>query len=373
LPLNVLLTLHKFSTRDICSLSLHDFNAQVAEQYRDDRLKETVKPPGGLGEPKAISPRTVRWEISRIQLAWKAAKKWPGLSHLENPWEGIRVRGSTGGRRERSLEEGELEKLIASCKHCLGLNRYYVPLAIYLAVETGMRRQEIFNLTWKDVDVKKRRITIRKSKTDGITGNTKGTEIVLPFMAGMELMQLAVSLRHDGSLPGPERITIAKPGKLPEGKIFPMTGEAFTQAFGDVVRRAKIEDLTFHDLRRTANTNFIQAGLSLEERNIMLRHADKSMNAIYQGRNVLLKKIQDTLDRHQLDGRTLAEVERENDNRQREFESYCEEGLQARMTREEAIEKATARMLEKYPRYAEIKALLSSLPSRPARLAEEVA
>jgi integrase len=75
-----------------------------------------------------------------------------------------------------------------------------------------------------------------------------------------------------------------------------MTEKAFTQAWTDVVKRAGIEDLIFHDLRREANTRFIRAGLTLEERNLMLRHADKSMNATYVGRNFLLNGIQDKLD-----------------------------------------------------------------------------
>jgi integrase len=68
--------------------------------------------------------------------------------------------------------------------------------------------------------------------------------------------------------------------------------------WADVPRRADIKNLHFHDLRREANTQFIRAGLTVEERNIMLRHADRSMNAIYVGRNALLKEIQDKLDRY---------------------------------------------------------------------------
>jgi integrase len=70
-----------------------------------------------------------------------------------------------------------------------------------------------------------------------------------------------------------------------------------------------LKNLHFHDLRREANTHFIRAGLSVEERNIMLRHADRSMNAVYVGRNALLKEIQDKLDRYVLDGLTMAEAE----------------------------------------------------------------
>ena len=91
-------------------------------------------------------------------------------------------------------------------------------------------------------------------------------------------------------------------------RIFPMTENAFTQSWSDALKRAGIADLHFHDLRREANTRFIRAGLTLEERNLMLRHTDKSMNATYVGRNFLLNGIQDKLDRFVLGGMTLKEA-----------------------------------------------------------------
>jgi integrase len=49
-------------------------------------------------------------------------------------------------------------------------NRIADPVRI--GVATGMRRQEIVGLNWDDIDIfQKRRITIRKSKTDRITGD----------------------------------------------------------------------------------------------------------------------------------------------------------------------------------------------------------
>jgi hypothetical protein len=86
-------------------------------------------------------------------------------------------------------------------------------------------------------------------------------------------------------------------------RIFPMAEKSFSQVWADVLRRADIRNLHFHDLWREANTRFIKAGLTPEERNIMLRHADRSVNAVYVGRNTLLKEIQDKLDRVRV-GRT---------------------------------------------------------------------
>ena len=205
-----------------------------------------------------------------------------------------------------------------ACERCLIPNNYYVPLAIYLAIDTGMRRQEIFNLVWADIDNDNRRIKIRKSKTDKATGNSDGTTIVLPAKAKALLITLVAALIASA---GPELLAEAgfkdqyDEWEFPQAddvRIFPMTEKAFTQSWADALKRAGIEDLHFHDLRREANTRFIKAGLTVEERNLMLRHADKSMNATYVGRNFLLNGIQDKLDRFVLGGLTLDEALEKN-------------------------------------------------------------
>ncbi len=363
-PQPVLLVLHSFSIRDICSLNLFEFNEQVAEQCAKDMLKDAWKPPGSHGEPKPISPATVRWRISHIQLAWKMARKWPGLRNLENPWKEIRIDGSTGGQRDRSLEEGELETLIEACKGCLGLNQYYIPLAIVLAVETGMRRQEILNLTWEDIDFKRRRIIIRKSKTDKKMG-TKGGVVVLTLMSEGLLGQLALALNHSGQLPGLDEI-VAKAGSMPEGKIFPMTGEAFTQAFSDVVTRAKLDEhLTFHDLRRTANMTFIRAGLLPLELNIAMRHAppkEMKMNGVYTNYKQIRTVIQEKLDRYKLDGQTVEEIEKEE---KEEWLKLIGQGLKEGLTQEEAVAKANAVIIGK-PEYVQLRAIVETIKQRKA-------
>jgi integrase len=234
-----------------------------------------------------------------------AIEQREGFRSLLNPFRGIAIQGSKGGRRQRTPEGDELDRIFEACKGCYQPNNYYVPLAIYLAIYTGMRRAEIFNLMWSDIDDKNWRITIRKQKTDEATGNVGvPTTIVLPALAlHLLLTLLAVAFRESGQDEGEE-------WEFPniDVRIFPMSEIAFTQCWSVVLKRAGIKNLHFHDLRREANTRFIRAGLTLEERNLMLRHADNSMNAVYIGRNILLKDIQDKLDRHALNGLTYAEA-----------------------------------------------------------------
>jgi hypothetical protein len=137
--------LNKFLRHKFCAKSLAYVSRQDAYSYRDDRLKDKWK-----GNP--IKPSTVRREINTIQHVFEVAREQWGFTNLHNPFRGLKIRGSMH-RRKRRLKEGELEALERHSRDCRGLNSYYVPLAIYLAVETGMRLQEIFNLTWQDVDI----------------------------------------------------------------------------------------------------------------------------------------------------------------------------------------------------------------------------
>jgi len=302
LPKNTLITLRAFLRDDICSKNLLQLTKQDVNWFIDKKKHETWKSPGSNGEAKPLSPRTIRRLLNIVQRVFSWTTEFrSGFEHLPNHFAGIRIAGSTGGRRRRSLHDGELERIMEACEKCHAPNNYYIPLAINLAIDTAMRRSEIFNLTWKDIDDVNRRITIRKSKTDKKTGNLNGVKIVLPALAKHLLVTLAMFRQ-----PKEEGGWFAYPSD--NKKIFPMEPRAFTQAWEKVLQRAGIEGLHFHDLRREANTRFIKANLTVEERNLMLRHADKSMNAVYIGEETLLKGIQDKLDRFVLDGMTLEQA-----------------------------------------------------------------
>ena len=143
--------------------------------YRNERLKETYHRKDGTedGKKEPIKPSTVRRELNILQHIFEIARTEWGYSDLRNPFRGLRIKQSDVPRARR-LKDGELGILLTSAmRDCKGHNKRYAPLAIMLAVNTGMRLQEIFNLTWGDVSILPadkdkppfRRIIIRKSKT----------------------------------------------------------------------------------------------------------------------------------------------------------------------------------------------------------------
>jgi integrase len=105
---------------------------------------------------------------------------------------------------------------------------------IILALDSGMRRGEIFKLNWKDIDFDNNLIRV-------IGTNTKTERARL----------VPLSQRAKDELKKLKEISI---GENP----FPFTD--IKRSFATAKRLAKIEDLHFHDLRRTAITRWIQQG-----------------------------------------------------------------------------------------------------------------
>lgn len=101
---------------------------------------------------------------------------------------------------------------------------------------------------------------------------------------------------------------VAKKGT--DGAVFPMTKDAFKQAWVHVKKNAGItnadtdeddleegeEGLTFHDLRREAGSLFDEIGLTKSENEFMLGHQGRDTNSIYI--TTTLKSIQAKLDKH---------------------------------------------------------------------------
>jgi integrase len=299
--------LHKFAQSGLGRMSLADVKKHHFVKYFEQRAKETYTNKGWSKE-KPVTPRAVGRERNILQRAFQVAidQNWCDVCHaLVNPVKGHKIPG-TKHDRNRTLMDGELQALEKACGTIPGQNKYYLPLAIYLAVETGMRAQEIFDLLWSDVDLDRRRIKIRESKIDWKLkekGKRPGRIIVLPFMSMILLKNrrdhLVTEQRYsDGSL------------------IFPLTrdgkerNKSLLKLFSKIVKKAGLgtydgETLTFHDLRRTANINFMKAGLDPDQRMLMRGEERPGMDRVYSNPmalEFLLKPIQEQLDRYQLGG-----------------------------------------------------------------------
>jgi integrase len=135
-------------------------------------------------------------------------------------------------------------------------------LALHLALWTGQRQGDLLALTWYAYDGKY--IRLRQRKT--------GRRIVIPVAAPLRaVLDEAKRQRKDA-------VTILT---TEGGRAW--TSSGFRASWRKACAKAKIADLTFHDLRGTAVTRLAQAGCSVPEIATITGHSLADVSAILDG------------------------------------------------------------------------------------------
>jgi integrase len=235
--------------------SLAALDQKLLAKYRDDRLK-------------VVSGSTVRKEIFMLSKILGFAEHECEITLPRgNPTKKLR-KPSEGKGRERRLSSDELAKLLGQCK--ASRNIYLLP-AVELAIETAMRQGELLALTWKNVDLNSGLAIIEKSKTD--TDEEQGRVIALSDRA----LDVLNTLSRD---------------KKKNKRVIPLERMTLYHVYTAAVKRAKIEDYDFHDLRHESLSRLGEQGvLSTREMMQMSGHRTARMVMKYQHADV--KKIRE--------------------------------------------------------------------------------
>ena len=171
-----------------------------------------------------------------------------------NPFEkGKSLMLKLNNQRTRYLTEDEIPKLLGECKTTKHLHHIVV-----CALNTGMRRGEILNLKWNQV--RNGFIYLEKTKTK--------TRREIPV--NDEFAQVLKEIRKEQGLTSEYVFTYAR---RTIGKV--------DRAFHGALRRAGIENFTFHDLRHTFASHLIMRGASLKEVQELLGHKTVTMTLRY--------------------------------------------------------------------------------------------
>lgn len=195
---------HPLAKRILASLLSVDFT-----QYKKERLK-------------TVGPKTVLLELGVLSAVFNTAKgEWS--IPVENPIATVRKPTVPKGRKRR-LGQIEEERLLIAAAESKSAT---LTTCIVLALETGMRRGEIAELTWSQIDLHNHVIRLELTKN--------GDERAVPLSEAAE-----AAIR---ALPRPLR-----GGRLTAFHDSNGLGAAFRRA----CERAGIEDLHFHDLRHEA-------------------------------------------------------------------------------------------------------------------------
>ncbi len=228
--------------RSIKKLSTHFGRKRLAEIT--PKMIEDYK----IARCRQVKPATVNRELACLKHLFTMAIKWGKAN--SNPVKEVKLFREPLGRLRVLSREDEEKLLAASAPH--------IKPIIMTALTTGMRRGEILNLTWEDVDFGTGFLTI---------GNTTKNS---------EMRQIPMSERLTRTLKNVKRISgyvFCKEDGTSYGSI--------AKAFRMAVKRSGIKYCRFHDLRHTFATRLVMAGVDLVTVKELLGHKSIKMTMRY--------------------------------------------------------------------------------------------
>ena len=246
-------TLNRF--KDIAGdVSLTEITAEHFDKYKARRLRDKTEV---KKHPKPRSVVSVNVELGTLKAAFSAARRWGLIT--QNPF----VECSLCPVPERAptfFTPKDFEKLVNA------LPERWLREVIIFAVLTGMRRGEILNLQWNQVNLTNRLVTIESSPTFKTKAGKRRS---------VPLNESAVYL-----LEGRRNLS-------PSESVFTLEGKQIkedwlTHKFKKRIRKLGLDGrLHFHSLRHTFASWLVQGGATLYEVQKLLGHSSSKVTEVY--------------------------------------------------------------------------------------------
>ena len=223
-----------FAEMAIGQITKNDIARYRKQRHTEHLRRQNVK------KPKPLSETTVNRDVEVVRhiLFWAADE---GILSA-NPIARILMARERGQRRPVISVADEL-KLLAACSSHLW------PIVI-AALDTGMRRGELFNQKWEHVDFDRNLLSVTHSKT------AEGEHRLVPLTKRL----CAMLTEH----------------RQKKGLIFTYEGQPIRRiktGWAGALRRAGISPIRFHDLRHSFNSRLVEAGVIADVRKELMGHS----------------------------------------------------------------------------------------------------
>jgi integrase len=274
--------------RELLDLKLSEFNTA-----RIDRWRSTRRNGYAFGEESSkrksreISRSTINRDVSALRAALARGAEWGVLSAM--PLGKIRRSAEDENAVVRYLLEDEEARLRAALlareearraaresanrwRRTRGYEEWpaygtytdhLTPLVI-LGVNTGLRRGELLQLCWRDVDLRRRVLTVRGEGAK--TGQTRH----------VPLNSETVTLLTEWS-----PTSVEPPDCVFGGADSSTPLVAIKKAWAGVLKAARVTNFRFHDLRHTFASKLVMAGVDLNTVRELLGHKSIAMTLRY--------------------------------------------------------------------------------------------
>ncbi|QQS39999.1 MAG: site-specific integrase [Acidobacteriota bacterium] len=236
----------------VCRVLAAEFGKKKLDQIMSDEVEgfkqRFLNTPTKHGKPR--SKTTVNYHLAVLSRIFSLAAE-SGLLET-NPCKNVR-KFRLNNRRTRVLSDLEEARLVKALK-----DNQLVRNIVIVALHTGMRKGEILDLKWFDVDLKRRVITVRKSKSF--------QPRAVPMNHTVATLLEEIRRESEYVFPSPK-----SGGKLKD----------FKRSFASARRKAGLRDFRFHDLRHTAATRMADKGADAFTLATILGHSDIRVTARY--------------------------------------------------------------------------------------------
>lgn len=255
-----------------------EIDVQDALQHRLDRLAEELTP------QTLNRDRTALLAMLNKAVEWKLIKASPLNDASFKPLDTAddkRVRWLGQRDEQEDIFDGQGKKLGERARFMQALSHEDTPAYLrrlcILALNTGMRRGEMFKLRWENVSIQRAELIVAAATSKG----NKTRHVALNATAVAVLQELAA-----------ERDTAAREAKA-AGEPVKLAPFVFVNADTDrpfvtlkkswavMVERAQLNDFTFHDQRHDFASRLVQAGVNLYEVRDLLGHSSITLTERY--------------------------------------------------------------------------------------------
>ena len=219
-------------------MTLTQITPQVLERYKRERLEE------------GASPNTVNHEIANLSHMFRVAAKWGLIDR--NPVSHV-DKMKIPERPKRFLNQAQIERLMEAAN-----GSHIFPL-IVTALHTGMRKSELFNLKWSDIDFGRMTVTVQ-SKDDWHTKNYRSRTLQITPV----LYDVLIEHRKQHLLNVQSEYVFTYNGQKLRSNI--------KRSLARVMSKADLKGVTLHTFRHTFASQLVMAGVSLREVQELMGH-----------------------------------------------------------------------------------------------------
>lgn len=252
-----------FLAEELGHFTIQSFTPKILSKWRDARLKINA-------------PSTVY----HYYVALKNVLMHHSILHdySQNIFDAVKC-PSTSGERNRRFSLNETAQLFKTINKNCRVKKKELKLTVLFSIETACRITEMLKLTWEHVNIEERWVEFLKE-------NTKTKEfrrVPITKTAQKILKWLSENTNKEGDT------------KKRVFHFYNLSEHHLSRQFSIVCKKAKIENIRFHDLRHEGTSRFYEKYPTLTDREIAQITAHKNLNMLaryaHLRPNITLRKL----------------------------------------------------------------------------------